>query len=141
MKIVFLGGTCGNNAWREGLISRLTAAGVHPDSLFNPVVPDWTPDMQSKEEQVKAVADYLLFYIGNPMQDGSMLSAFSMVEATMALYDKPERTVVVFDAASISGHQLKSHKRTCDVLTARFPQARIFPELDPAEAWLLKELL
>jgi len=119
--VIFLGGTCGNNDWRNRLFTDLNRAQVSTDNLYNPVVPDWTSVAQASEEKAKASAEYCVFYIANPRLDGVNISAFSMVEATMALYDSPDTTVVVFDEDGIEGHVLKAMQRTRQVLQARFP--------------------
>lgn len=139
--LVFLGGTCGNNSWRDGLIARLTAAGVAPESLFNPVVDDWNEACQAKEDQVKLDAGLMLYYLGDP-QDGAVgsISLYSTVEAVMALYDDPTRTVVVIDANGLEGHALKAVKKTEKDLRRRFPDAPIFGTLAEAEVWLVSNL-
>lgn len=137
---VFLGGTCGGNNWREGFMARLVMRGVSRDALFNPVVPDWNQEVQKLEEEAKAHAPYLVFYIADPKQEGNPLSGYSMVEATMALYDKPHRTVVVFDTEWVSDHPLKAMNQTLGVLKARFPNANIFGTRQEAEDWLVNKL-
>lgn len=52
-KLVFLGGTCGNNQWRKPFIIELVANGVDPKCLFNPVVDNWNEAAQDNEEKVK----------------------------------------------------------------------------------------
>ena len=46
----FLGGTCAETTWRDELIPLLDARGV---DYFNPVVEDWTPEDQAREEDEK----------------------------------------------------------------------------------------
>ncbi len=140
-KLVFLGGTCGANMWRISFIARLVARGVPAESLFNPVVEHWDAAAQANEERVKTEASHHLYFLATPSEAGDQLSAYSMVEATMALYDRPETTVVVFDHSGITaGHLLKAHKQTEAVLRARFPNANIFGSSQDAEDWLVKEL-
>lgn len=140
-KFVFLGGTAANNNWRDGLIEALVSRGVSPDVLFNPVVKDWNEEVQRREETAKTEASHLVFYIADPKQEGNPLSAYSMVEATMALYDKPERTVVVFDTDGMSGHPLKAMNQTLKVLKTRFPGANIFGTRQDVINWLAFQLL
>lgn len=125
-KEVFLGGTCGGNNWREGFIAKLVACGVPASALFNPVVKDWNAEAQAREEKSKAEADILVFYIADPKTPGISISAYSLVEATMALYDKAARAYVIFDAAGMDGHAAKVMKQTQNVLKTRFPQGNIF---------------
>ena len=139
-KLVFLGGTAANNTWRDGLIEALVGRGISSDALFNPVVKDWNEEAQRREETAKAGASHLVFYVADPKQEGNPLSAYSMVEATMALYDKPDRTVVVFDTEGLSGHPLKAMNQTLKVLKARFPGANIFGTRHDAIDWLASQL-
>lgn len=115
--LVFLGGTCGTNNWRERFIAELKKLGLTDEEIFNPVVAEWNEDAQAREEAAKEEACVLMFYIGDP-GDGT-LSAYSMVEATMALYDKPDRTVVVFDDTGLEGHAAKAMKQVQKVLLNR----------------------
>lgn len=133
---IFLGGTCGANNWRETFTSSLMGNGLSANAIFNPVVKDWNEEAQHREEAAKATARYLLFYIADPMDGVNQLSAYSMVEATMSLYDKPERTVVIFDTGSMSGHPLKAINQTRKVLATRFPQGNIFASPKEAIDWL-----
>jgi len=139
-RLVFLGGTAANNNWRESFVEECVERGVQRECLFNPVVKDWNEEAQRREEKAKAEASHLVFYIADPRQDGNPLSAYSMVEATMALYDKQERTVVVFDTEGMSGHPLKAVKQTLNVLRGRFPEANIFSTREDALDWLGYEL-
>jgi hypothetical protein len=136
-RLVFLGGTCGNNRWRDSFIAEAVAAGVPRASLFNPVVEEWSDAAQWVEEAAKARATEFVYYIADPQQEGLTVSAYSLVEATMALYDAPDRTVVVFDASGMSGHALKAMAQARTVLARRFPAARILASRDEALAWLV----
>jgi len=139
-KQVFLGGTCGNNNWRDGLIERLVDRGVPSAALFNPVVDDWNEEAQRAEDAAKEESRYMLFYLGNPKQEGSSVSFYSLLEATMGLYDSPERTVVVFDSTEMPDHHKKGNDKACRDLKKRFPDAMIFATLAEAEAWLADSL-
>ena len=139
-KLVFLGGTAANNEWRHGFMNRLVGRGVELKQLFNPVVKDWNAAAQAKEEAAKRDASYQIYYLAAPMQDGNPLSAYSMVEATMALYDKPKTTVIVFDTSGMEGHALKAMKQTEKVLRVRHPNAKIFGTSKDAEDWLVGQL-
>lgn len=139
-RLLFLGGTAANNKWRDGLTDALISRGVSASAIFNPVVADWNEEARIREEDAKARASHLLFYIASPMQEGNPLSAYSMVEATMALYDKSDRTVVVFDSTGIDGHFLKALNQTKNVVKSRFPQARIYDNADAAIDALARDL-
>ena len=138
-KLVFLGGTVGNNDWRERLINELKDT-IDTSSLSNPVVKDWNEAAQKAEELAKKNATHFLFYLGDPKQDGLSISGYSLVEATMALYDNPESTVVIFDEDDFSGHSLKAMKQTQKVLRSRFPKANILDSKDEVVKWLVSEL-
>ena len=101
-KLVFLGGTCANNGWRDGLIAELVDLGISRECLFNPVVANWNEEAQANEEEAKANASHFVFYLADPNQPGNPLSYYSAIEATMALYDHPDTTVVVFDNEGIN---------------------------------------
>lgn len=47
---IFLGGTCNGSTWRNDLMPELTKLGY---DYFNPVVPDWTPEMKAIEDDEK----------------------------------------------------------------------------------------
>lgn len=140
-KLVFLGGTCGNNNWREGFIARMVARGCRAEWFFNPVVPEWNAAAQRREDAVKRDSDYLFFYLGDPQESGNPQSAYSMIEATMAQYDSG-RVVVVFDHGNLSSpHARKASQKSYTDLRGRFPYAPIYEHTDEAEAWLARQLL
>ena len=51
---VFLGGTCNESTWREGLIKALKIG------YFNPVVDDWTPDCMAEEIKQREECDFVV---------------------------------------------------------------------------------
>jgi hypothetical protein len=135
-KLIFLGGTAGKNNWRDSFIDEAVRRGVERTSLFNPVVADWNEEAQKKEEEAKAAATSFVFYLADPMDGENHVSAYSMVEATMALYDNPDKTVVVFDHDAVVGHAAKAMKQAEKVLRTRFPMERIFSSRETALDWL-----
>ncbi|MGD8373897.1 MAG: nucleoside 2-deoxyribosyltransferase domain-containing protein [Candidatus Woesebacteria bacterium] len=140
-KLVFLGGTCGNNNWRNGFVDRMVARGCRRGWFYDPVVADWNDEARRREDQVKKSADYLFFYLGDPMELGNSQSAYSMVEATMAQYDTA-RVVAVFDHTSLSAkHAVTASKKAYTDLSGRFPYAPIFEGLAETEDWLVSRLL
>lgn len=137
-KLIFLGGTVGGNKWRRPFSLKLIEGGVPADAIFDPVVDEWDEKARIAEEKAKKNSSYLLFYLGTP--GNNQLSTYSMVEATMALYDNLKKTVVVFDKDGLDkDHKLESFKQTENVLRDRFPKANIFSTLDEAATWLIKE--
>ena len=137
---VFLGGTAGKNPWRAEFVRRLISAGIKPESILNPVTQNWDAAAKTTEEKAKTQARLLLFYIGDPMENGASSSVYSLVEATMALYDRPTATVVVFEKAGLTGHALAAVNQCERVLRYRFPDASIFDALRDAEAFILMRL-
>lgn len=140
--LVFLGGTCGNNNWRDGFIQRLTDRGVDPENLFNPVVPNWNEEAQKAEDAAKESSQYMLYYLGDPMEPENHVSFYSLAEGIMGLYDSRDRTIVVFDPAEgMPKHAVKAHQKACKDLKKRFPEALIFETLAEAEDWLAENLV
>lgn len=81
--IIFLGGTCNGSEWRSKFIDTWKKyIENHKDlkdrkiELFNPIVEDWTPECQEKEDKVKSNACLNMFII-TPEQKG----AYSFAEA------------------------------------------------------------
>lgn len=138
--LIFLGGTVGNNPWRDAFIAALVSRGIDRDRLFDPVVEDWDESAIAREEQAKAAATHHIYYIADSQLPGSPLSAYSMVEATMALYDRPDTTAVIFDTVGMDGHPLRAVGQCAKVLTRRFPSANIFVSREEAEDWLIGQL-
>jgi len=142
-KQVFLGGTCGNNKWRkEKFIPELMKKGVSSDKFFDPVVADWTPACMAAEDEAKKESQYMLYYISDPKQEGNTLSAYSLVEAIMGLYDDPDRTVVVIDTTYLpeKHHSMKALSKTLKDLKTRFPKGMILDDLDAVIDWFGKKL-
>lgn len=134
-----LGGTCGNNDWRESFIERLIARGVPRECFFDPVVEGWNEQARAREERAKREAALLLFYVADPKEESSPLSAYAMVEATLAVCTQPARTVVVFEPSGISGHARKALEQTERVLRLQDPRAHHSSACRVAEAhWELE---
>lgn len=108
--IIFLGGTCNNDPWREEFIQHWKKL-INVDrykhlkniNLFNPVVVDWNEAAQKKEEETKSKAMMNLFVI-----TPNMKGVFSIAEAIecshktdcmtiFAIYDKNK----LFDASEM----------------------------------------
>ena len=138
---IFLGGTCGNNHWREDVvIPGLLEQGVAPERIFNPVVTHWNKAAQAREDAVKQAPDSLLLFVIASPEPGTLtanVSAYSLIEAVMSLYDAPERSVVVVDLAWMPTHTAKALSKGVQDLQARFPHAPIFLEYDDAIDWLV----
>lgn len=132
MNEVFLGGTCANNRWREEVvIPALLSRGVPEDTIFNPNLGPgkWNEEAQALEDRVKRECALMVYYIGDT-RNGTGVSLYSAVEATMALYDDPGRTVVVIDPTGTEEHVAKALKKMTKDLRERFPEAVISESLD-----------
>ena len=99
--VIFLGGTCNNDPWREefihnwkNLLNNDRYTDLKKINLFNPVVDDWNEAAQKKEEEIKSTAMMNLFVI-----TPNMKGVFSIAEAiecshrtdcmtVFAIYDK-----------------------------------------------------
>ena len=96
---VFLGGTCGQNAWRTGFIARLIARGVPSELLFNPVVPEWSDAAKAREDAVKQTAPIVLFHLGNPLEEQRPVhSPYSLAQIVQAVF-RGRTTRVLFDVS------------------------------------------
>lgn len=136
---VFLGGVCGKNAWRDGFIERLVSRGMPRQYLFNPVVESWTPECQVREDFAKQHATVCLYYLADPKSGDGHLPVYSLVEATMALYDKrhDQDLFVVLDSSGISGHAAEVMKKIAHDLQSRFGPESVLPTLELAEEKLV----
>ena len=131
--VVFLGGTCGENNWRkERAIPFLAQLGVPGEAIFDPVVDDWNAEAQANEDRIKREAAILFFYIASPQTGDSDVSAYSLVEATMSLYEQPERAIVVFDSVGMSAHVTKAIDKSARDLRERFGAGLVFTDLQQA---------
>lgn len=72
---VFLGGTCNGTDWRDKIIPKLDI------DYFNPVVDDWTPDCQLREEIEKEICNIHLYLITPAMK-----GVYSIAEIVDSVY-------------------------------------------------------
>lgn len=137
---IFLGGTVGVNPWRESVvIPGLLARGVPADHILNPVVSSWDAQAQAREDQAKRDPTYLLLFVlasPDPTTESPFVSGYSLVEAVMALYDAPQRTVVVFETTHLARRPAKGMRKAAQDLRERFPNAPIFLTYAQAIDWL-----
>lgn len=141
--MIFLGGTIGANTWRTDIvIPALIARGIAEADLFNPVVEHWNEQAMKNEDAAKRTADYLLYVLASPDPHGSTanVSAYSIVEATMNLYDAAERTVVVLDTTGMAKHTMKAMTKAISDLRKRFPAAPIYDNYNDAIEYLVRKL-
>ena len=99
--VIFLGGTCNDDPWREVVMENLDNAQV---PYFNPVVKDWNEEAQKKEDEFKANKDNIqLFVITN-----KMTGVFSIAEVVHAAHTNPLKTVLGVCKDGFSESQIKS---------------------------------
>ena len=79
---VFLGGTCNESTWREGLIKALKIG------YFNPVVDDWTPDCMAEEIKQREECDFCLYVI-----TPKMTGVYSIAEVVDDSHKKKGKTL------------------------------------------------
>lgn len=142
---VFLGGTTGNNHWREDIvIPALLKRGIALSQIFNPVLPHWDEQAQANEDAAKSNPEcLLLFVLASPdpaTPDVSQVSGYSLVETVMAFYDNPARTVVLFDITGMARKTAKGLRKAQQDLHARFPEAPIFTDYSTLINWIVTRL-
>jgi hypothetical protein len=98
---VFLGGTCNGSTWRDELIPRLEM------DYYNPIVDEWTEEVQQREEKEREESDICLYAI-TPKATGF----YSIAELADDSNKRPEKTVMCLlkedDGQHFTPHQLKS---------------------------------
>ena len=91
MKKVFLGGTCNESTWRDGLIEILEI------DYFNPVVDDWTEECYQEELRQREICDYCLYVITPRMR-----GVYSIAEVVDDSNKRPEKTIFCIVTADFS---------------------------------------
>ena len=91
MKKVFLGGTCNESPWRDGLIEILEI------DYFNPLVDDWTEECYQEELRQREICDYCLYVI-TPRMKG----VYSIAEVVDDSNKRPEKTIFCIVTADFS---------------------------------------
>lgn len=84
---VFLGGTCNESKWRDGIIPYLEHVGL---DYFNPVVDDWIQECQDREIAERGNADFVLYVI-----TPKMTGVYSIAEVVDDSNKRPGKTVFV----------------------------------------------
>ena len=127
--LVFLGGTVSQtNLWRPNLI-RACHQALPPGNpplyeLFDPVVKEWNAEARRAEERAKTRASIHFYYLASPRgTDSTAVSTYSLMEATMALYEHPDNTVVAINNEGITGGPRLSMDQAKAVLRTKFPNA------------------
>ena len=91
MKKVFLGGTCNESTWRDGLIEILEI------DYFNQVVDDWTEECYREELRQRGLCDYCLYVITPRMR-----GVYSIAEVVDDSNKRPEKTIFCIVTADFS---------------------------------------
>lgn len=136
--LIFLGGTVGNNDWRDSFIADLVNSGIPEAWIFNPVVPDWNDEAYQREEAAKRQATHFIFWLSSPKQADNPTSTYSIHEAYTAMIEEPERTVIVFDLRGMIGHALETMRAVRDEMISEFGDNRIFTRTQ-ALRWLIEQ--
>lgn len=95
---VFLGGTCGNSAWRDELIPMLEDEGI---SFFNPVVENWDETAQKEEDRQKKECNVHLYGLSKE-QSG----AYTFFEIPLSILQN--KTVIVLKIDILENEQFKT---------------------------------
>lgn len=132
---VFLGGTIKSN-WRDVLIPKLTIP------YFNPVVKDWTPEDQKKEELEKKRSSHQLYVI-TPKQVGFYsIAEFSVAKLTHAKSDLGELVDVIVcflnedEGVSFTPEQVKSNEAIVRLFTQNDLGVKFLDSLDNVASYL-----
>lgn len=98
---IFLGGTCNGSLWRNEIIPELKIP------YFNPVVLEWSEEVQKLEDQAKDSSRYNLYVI-----TPKMLGFYSIAEIINDSFDRTKVTIFTFksedDGQRFNSHQIKS---------------------------------
>ncbi len=103
----FLGGTCNESTWREELIAQLD----EQVELFNPVIPDWTPECQAREDKAREESRYVLFVITS-----QMTGVFSIAEAVDCSNKRPGNTLFSYIPDGFEKGQIRSLEATARMI-------------------------
>lgn len=106
---IFLGGTCAGTTWRDELMKLVQV------DMFNPVVENWTPECQIREEQEKEMWCNVHFYLISKEMQG----VFSIAEVIDSVHNPRKRTILHVVPDGFEGHQLKSLRAVVDLVNKR----------------------
>lgn len=110
--VVFLGGTCNNDPWREKAMEILDQEKV---PYFNPVVEDWNEAAQKREEAIKREPGTIQLYVIT----SKMTGVFSIAEVVASVHKDPQRTVLGLCMEGFEEGQWKSLKAVGQLVTNR----------------------
>ena len=107
MNRVFLGGTCNGSDWRDTLIKAIQVG------YFNPVVDDWDEGCQAIERNEKELHCNIHLYVITK----EMTGMFSIAEAVESSLTAGKATIFHVMPDGFTGHQIKSFKAVCNMIT------------------------
>ena len=107
---IFLGGTCCGTTWRDKLISKLNSI-----PYFNPVVKDWTPECQERENIEKELECNIHFYCITK----EMYNVYSIAEVVDSVHNKTKRTILHVIPEGFKKGQLKSLQAVVNLINNR----------------------
>lgn len=99
--VVFLGGTCNDDPWRDVVEANLKHLGV---PYFNPVVKDWNELAQKREDEIKAKQSTIQMFVIT----SKMTGVFSIAEVVHAAHTNPRKTILGICKDDFTEAQLKS---------------------------------
>lgn len=123
--VTFLGGTCNHSTWREKLIALFN----DQVEFFNPVVPDWTPECQAREDKAREESRYVLFVITS-----EMTGVFSIAEAVDCSNKRPESTLFAYLPDVFNKDQIKSLATTSRMIARN--GGKVFESLEEIATFL-----
>lgn len=119
MNKIFLGGTCNNSTWREVIQDNVQV------KMFNPVVYDWTEEMQVIEATEKELRCNIHLYVIT----SEMKGVFSIAEVIDSAHQKEKSTILQVVPAGFDEYQLRSLKAVVDLVNKRTGIAYIDSDL------------
>lgn len=123
--VTYLGGTCNHSTWREKLIALFN----DQVEFFNPVVPDWTPECQTREDKAREESRYVLFVITS-----EMTGVFSIAEAVDCSNKRPESTLFAYLPDGFNKDQIKSLATTSRMIARN--GGKVFESLEEIATFL-----
>lgn len=97
--------------------------------FFNPVVPDWTPECQAREDKAREESRYVLFVITS-----EMTGVFSIAEAVDCSNKRPESTLFAYLPDGFNKDQIKSLATTSRMIARNGGQ--VFESLEEIATFL-----
>ncbi len=123
--LVFLGGTCNEDPWRNQLTLLLDSYEI---KYFNPVVENWDAKAQLIEELIKSHFNTINLFVITRRMTG----VFSIAEVMSSAHEKPRKTIFCVREAGFSAGQLRSLKAVEDLVSSKGAHVSEFNEIPAA---------